>query len=143
MLGVHLPGDYKEIVARYGSCEIGDAFIVYRPGSGTHLRGPSIEEECVLVGAMLASREQKRPGAVPHRLIVHGGSLLPVARTPSGTFVHLRRCDSGWGIAVDQRNTWALYDLSFSEFLYDALTGILDPPIFGSEVQGNSTVHLL
>lgn len=131
-LAMCLPVDYKEFVSACGLCEIGGVLDFFHPQAppGEFSRSPLVQME--LLGSVYRHRRAKRPSSVPYRLISEGGTLLPVAVTRSGSYVHIAKDSSGeheWSVVIDDRHTWYEYRIAFREFLIRALEGTLTPPI--------------
>lgn len=132
-IGLRLPGDYKDFVARYGPGGFGDFLHPYQPDAD--------DEELDLVDRQRADLDALReiqeefPEDVPYRL-AGPAELVSVALTDNGDIVYWHVTDpedpDSWTITVNESRgpEWFRYDGPFTSFLADALSRRVEVTVF-------------
>ncbi|MGV9625461.1 hypothetical protein [Streptomyces sp. NPDC003487] len=135
---LHLPRDYKEFVTAYGPGCINEQLYVFHPraeegGDGLHL-------ETLWSQASYAYSELSRsnPEMYPYPVYPASNGCIPVARSISGNHVFLAppgsvtSLSSRWSVVVDM-GQWVHLDITFVDFLWQALRGELQVPLIDGE----------
>jgi hypothetical protein len=114
-LGVHLPGDYRELVTRYGTGEFCD------------LVHPLTANELVTDGLDALEVERELATEGPYPLHPDPGGLLPWGRTSNGHLLCWRTDD--WTVVVyaPRDMEYTPYETTATGFLHGWLSGALTP----------------
>ncbi|MFE4828720.1 hypothetical protein [Streptomyces sp. NPDC056672] len=146
--GIEFPEDYKGFISAYGPGCINEQLYLYHPegeAGGAGLRLVELWDQTALAHDALS---QDNSEEFPYPLHPAVGGFVAVGRSISGNILYLvpPHAERGsWGVAVDM-GEWAVFDLSFTDFLWKALqeelflpvvegessfepTGRLDPPV--------------
>lgn len=122
-LGTTLPEDYKEVISTYGCGRVGDFISLLSPSSGREwddsLAG--LEQYREVIEVLEESDQPLSFGVFPAR-----PGLIPIAQTDNGdVWFLLGGDDDPWRVAVlkSRGSDVTVYELPFSEFIYQALAG--------------------
>ncbi|MEV7373332.1 histone-like nucleoid-structuring protein Lsr2 [Streptomyces sp. NPDC090301] len=128
VLGMRLPGDYKELVAAYGPGEFNGFLTLYQPGTlneWVDLTGP-------VPARLRAQLDAHHRGALPCAT----EDLLAMGVTGNGHYLfwdtRLRDAPDRWTVVVSERLSapWFTYRGPVTAFLADVLGGTLRVPLF-------------
>ncbi|MFB7406868.1 histone-like nucleoid-structuring protein Lsr2 [Streptomyces sp. NPDC056202] len=128
VLGMNLPGDYKELVAAYGPGEFSGFLTLYQPGTlneWVDLTGP-------MPARLRAQLDAHHRGALPCAT----EDLLAMGVTGNGHYLFWdtrpRDAPDRWTVVVTERLSapWFTYRGTVTAFLVDVLGGALHVPLF-------------
>lgn len=123
-LGLPLPRDYKDLIARYGPGGFDDFLHPYQPAADDEALD-LVDRQRMDLGALREIQEEF-PEDVPYRL-AGPAELVSAALTDNGDIVYWHVTDPGnpdaWTITVNESRgpEWFRYEGSFTSFLADVL----------------------
>ncbi|MFD4612949.1 SMI1/KNR4 family protein [Streptomyces sp. CB01373] len=133
--GLNLPGDYKRFVTAYGPGCVNGQLYLFHPRAvigGEGLRLESLWEQASYAYSELA---RNAPEMYPFPVYPAPDGCVPIARSSSGNHVFLAPPGVGaedWSVVLDM-GEWIQLEMSFTDFLWVALSGELDFPVIEGE----------
>ncbi|MFF2774197.1 SMI1/KNR4 family protein [Streptomyces sp. NPDC058052] len=121
-IAVELPGDYKAFVSAYGSGCVNDQVLLFHP-RGDKEEGLNLDALIRSAGSNYAVLAESGPEHKPFPLHPERGGCVAIGRSYGGN--HLFLSPPGpdrdrWSVVVEM-GEWAVFDMSFTEFLWKAL----------------------
>ncbi|MFD9031884.1 SMI1/KNR4 family protein [Streptomyces sp. NPDC059567] len=130
---VELPEDYKEFISAYGAGCLNDQMLLFHP-KGDPVDGLRLEVLMKSAHSAYSMLRERSPELYPYPIHPDDGGCIAIGRSYGGNHLFLSPPgpESGqWGIVVEM-GEWAVFDLSFTDFLWQALNGeIFLPVIYG------------
>lgn len=133
-IGVTLPVDYKEFISAYGSGCLNDQLLLFHP-KGDPVEGLSLEVLMQSAHAAFSVLRERSPEFYPYPIHPDHGGCIPVGRSYGGNHLFLSPPGSDfdrWRV-VAEMGEWAVFDLSFTDFLWHALRGEIYLPVIDGE----------
>ncbi|WNZ12105.1 SMI1/KNR4 family protein [Streptomyces sp. 11x1] len=130
-LAEQLPQDYKEFVTAYGPGCINDQLYLFHPRAAGGEEGLRLESLWEQASQAFGDLSSSYPELYPFAIYPARGGCLPVCRSISGNHVFIQppaKRGDGWSVVVEM-GEWARLDMSFTDFLWSALSGELEIPI--------------
>ncbi|WEH40186.1 SMI1/KNR4 family protein [Streptomyces sp. AM 2-1-1] len=124
--GAGLPDDYKRFVSAYGPGRVNDQLDLFHPRAAG-LRLSSLWEQTSTAYGELSRQD---PEMYPCPVHPAENGFVPIARSISGNTVFLvpGPVAGEWAVAVEM-GEWAVFEMSFTDFLWAALKGELHAPV--------------
>jgi hypothetical protein len=144
-LGLPLPQDYKDFIARYGQGSFDDFLHPYQPATGNEYLD-LVHRQQIDLGA-LRTLQRDFGEDIPYR-VGDPAELLPVALTDNGDIVywHVRdpKDPDSWTITVNESRgpEWFRYDGSFTSFLADVLARRIRVSVFPDDFPDPVSVYV-
>lgn len=133
--GTVLPTDYKRFVTAYGPGCVNDQLYVFHPRAASGDEGLRLELLWEQASYAYSELSRNTPSGYPYAVHPEPGGCIPVARSVSGNHVFLAppgAVERDWSVLLDM-GQWISLRMSFTDFLWAALSGELDVPVVEGE----------
>lgn len=142
--GISLPDDYKEFIGLYGTGGIGEFLWFLSPFTDDENVGFEIKTEAML-NAYNESRSSL-PDEFKFNIYPEKNGLLPFAYTDNGDELYWQTASNfdDWSIVVYESASpeYQQFNMSFSEFLYNLITGQIACEIFDDDFFDENTEYI-